>query len=354
MKLSESKVWFIPKCCVAVFAGMVMAVFSAGIFADVFDTTTQSSSHDFSHMETGFPLTGAHLGTECAACHPGGMFKGTPRNCSGCHSKGKRIVATVMSANHVVTSDECDSCHTNTVTFAGARFNHNKLQPGSCVSCHNGIISIGKPSSHAGGLRVTESCERCHRTYAWAPATFNHSGIAPGTCSAQCHNGILATGRPASHTTALKSTATCDTCHRFAAWFPTFYNHSSVVPGTCSNCHNHISATGKPAGHLGAKATLACDSCHFTSAWSPASYNHAGVAAGTCATCHAVQRPTSHVSRGYTGSCDGCHLISGGWGFNHALQQGKHTCNSCHYRRDHHGSGSQPCDYCHSVNGWGG
>ena len=377
---------------------LAMAVFSMIACADLFDTTTQSPSQDFSHIQTGFPLAGAHLNTECVACHIGGVFKGTPRNCAGCHAKGQRVVAPAMPANHVVTNDPCDACHTNTVTFLGARFNHTKSQLGSCTTCHNGIISTGKPATHNGGLRVAESCGSCHRTFAWIPARFNHTGIAPGSCATQCHNGILATGKPSSHTTALKSTSTCDTCHRFSAWQPTFYNHTSVAPGSCSTCHNNVSATGKPSSHTGlratmacdqchntyawlpagynhrgvtpgacstchngssatgrpsshtgAKATMSCDSCHNTSAWSPAAYNHAGIARGSCISCHAAQRPASHTARGYIASCDNCHSIASSWVFNHALQQGQHTCNSCHAH--HHDS--TPCDYCHSVASWG-
>lgn len=278
-------------------------------------------------------------------------MKGTPRNCAGCHAKGMRVVATTMSSSHLVTNDPCEICHTSTATFLGARFNHGNVMPGACTSCHNGRIALGKPASHNSGLRGADSCDKCHRTVAWTPAHFDHNGVAPGTCAANCHNGNLATGKPGSHTTTLKATASCDTCHRFTAWFPTFYNHASVVPGSCANnCHNGADATGKPSSHTGAKALMACDSCHNTSVWLPAGYNHLGVAPGTCLTCHAAQRPTSHSSRGYTASCDACHTIVSAWTFNHALQQGKHTCNSCHSK--HHND--TPCDYCHSVNGWGG
>jgi hypothetical protein len=95
---------------------------------------------------------------------------------------------------------------------------------------------------------------------------------------------------------------------------------------------------------------MACDSCHTTVAWLPAIYNHIGVLPGTCLSCHAAQRPTSHITRGYTASCDECHTTGASWVFNHAMQQGRHTCNLCH--SGHHNS--TPCDYCHSVNGWGG
>ncbi len=375
-----------------------LSLFSMHVLADITGSTTPPLPEKFTHYATGFPLTGAHLNTECSSCHVGAVFKGTPRNCSGCHAKGMRIVATTMTPNHLVTNDPCENCHTNTVTFIGAKFNHGNAQPGSCTTCHNGQITSGKPSSHSGGLSMTNSCERCHRTTAWIPARFNHTGIAPGTCATQCHNGILATGKPGSHTTVLKSTSTCDTCHRFSAWFPTFYNHTSVAPGSCQTCHNgatatskpsshtglkaslscdqchntmgwiparynHIgtapgtcttchngsSATGRPANHSGAKASMSCDSCHNNTAWLPAGYNHIGIAPGMCLTCHAAQRPTSHTARGYTGSCDTCHSIGSRWAFNHALQQGRHTCNSCHAKHNN----STPCDNCHTVNGWG-
>lgn len=377
---------------------MMLSLCATQSFAALFDTTTQSVPHKFSHFETGFPLTGGHVVADCGTCHIGGVFKGTPRNCSGCHAKGARILATPMSNNHIVTNDPCETCHTNTATFLGARFNHSNAYPGSCTNCHNGHITQGKPASHNTGMRATDSCEKCHIKVSWFPARYDHAGVVPGSCATQCHNGQLAKGRPGSHTTQLKSSSSCDTCHRFTSWYPTFYNHSAVVPGTCNTCHNGVVATNKTNTHFGLKASLSCDQCHTTAmwtsarynhigagpgmcinchngasatgvgrnhsgakmilscdschnylAWSPAGYNHAGVAAGTCLTCHSAQRPTSHAARGYNASCDACHSVSTRWSFNHALQQGKHTCNSCHSK--HHNS--TPCDNCHTVNGWG-
>jgi hypothetical protein len=328
---------------------LLLTAFSSCVLADLSGAEPQSAARDFNHFQTGFPLTGAHLTAECGSCHVGGAFKGTPRNCAGCHAKGARVVATAMPSNHVVTTDPCEVCHTSTATFLGARFNHSGAAPGTCVTCHSGRIAAARPSSHNGGLRLADSCEKCHRTTSWFPAYFDHTGIAPGTCTAQCHNGTLATARPASHTTVLKATSSCDACHHFTAWFPTFYNHAAVAPGTCSTCHNGSAATGRPSAHTGAKVLLACDSCHTTTAWLPGTYRHIGVVAGGCLMCHMAQRPTSHSARGYFASCDACHSIGSAWTFNHALQQGKHTCNSCH--SGHHNT--TPCDYCHNVNKWG-
>ncbi|WP_267239352.1 hypothetical protein [Paludibaculum fermentans] len=34
---------------------------------------------------TKFPLTGAHVQTQCSLCHVNGVYKGTPQTCDGCH-----------------------------------------------------------------------------------------------------------------------------------------------------------------------------------------------------------------------------------------------------------------------------
>lgn len=466
----------------------------------------QQTPREFNHMTTGFPLSGSHITAECASCHVGGVFKGTPRNCSGCHAKGKRVVATPMSSKHIVSTEPCEVCHTNEVTFYGAKFNHGKAKKGecttchngtnaagkhaahkvttascdschrtyawspaswshsdtvsdcsvchngtaaftftsshyslanlaamglgackschtnyrnfnswsyshagatscgtchgvtgqarqkistsaakhagyvsvgltncqtchlnfssftgtrfnhsgagTCATCHNGVIATGKTASHATGAKATGACSDCHKlTTAWLPAGFSHTGVVPGTC-ATCHNGTYATGKTATHTTVAKSTRACDDCHRTTAWLPAYFNHLGVTTGTCTNCHI------RPTNHTGSRATITCDACHKTAAWLPASFSHTGVAAGTCSTCHLAQRPSSHVTRGYTGSCDGCHATSS-WRFNHDAQTDGSKCIACHLsefngEKDH--NKTQPCFknclLCHTVRSW--
>jgi hypothetical protein len=126
---------------------LVIALISTPALADFFDTTTQFATREFNHIETGFLLTGGHL-------H--GIFKGTPRNCAGCHSKGKLVIATLPSPKHFVTNDPCEYCHNNNATFYGARFNHAKAQFGNGSSCHNSVNATGKPTNHSKGLRAGE------------------------------------------------------------------------------------------------------------------------------------------------------------------------------------------------------
>ena len=112
---------------------VMLAVFSLQAMAE-----TQLAGRDFNHEATGFPLTGGHATAACETCHVGGVFKGTPKTCDGCHALGKRVVATPKSTSHIVTDAPCDTCHFNTSTFLGARFNHGTALPGQCATCHNG------------------------------------------------------------------------------------------------------------------------------------------------------------------------------------------------------------------------
>lgn len=260
---------------------------------------------NFNHNTTGFPLTGEHARQECDACHRQGMFKGTPTQCAACHVSGSGRAATSKPGTHIATSAPCEQCHTSTLSWAGARFSHVAVAPGSCTNCHNGHTAPGKPVNH---VMTTAACDTCHRTTAWIPAGFDHASIAPGSCAA-CHNGSQATGKPANH---VVTTASCDACHRTTAWIPASFSHTSVAPGTCANCHNGSQATGKPSGHF--VTTRSCDACHSTTAWipvlnyshtSPYYSTHSGVA---CAGCHSgnsevIAWPYST----YKPDCAGCH-----------------------------------------------
>ncbi|MGE5127613.1 MAG: cytochrome c3 family protein [Betaproteobacteria bacterium] len=78
----------------------------------------------FDHNQTRFPLTGAHVQVDCARCHVGGRYSGTPTDCYSCHR-----------ADYAATSN---------------------------------------PSHQAAGFPT--QCEACHNTTAWRPATFDHDG----------------------------------------------------------------------------------------------------------------------------------------------------------------------------------
>jgi len=342
---------------------------------------TPLAGRDFDHTATGFPLIGGHATAACETCHVAGVFKGTAKTCDGCHALGKRVVATPKSTSHIVTDAPCETCHFNTSTFLGARFNHGTAIPGQCVTCHNGRQSTGRPASHNVGIKATDSCDHCHRSYAFLPASWNHVGVVPHSCdSAGCHvAGANQYYKPANHQTTPylgRNTYYCDECHNFFSWLPGMFIHDRPsTSGICMGCHDGATiAPGKNTGHI--NTTADCNTCHKTATtWLGAS-NHSGVTAGICGTCHngstakgTINAPGLHIplTAGGNPNCDWCHVSTitfTAFAMNHA---GITSCNICHASTspytvntkvqtgiNHHGSTTgQDCSNCHtSFNTW--
>lgn len=281
--------------------------------------TAQVSKHssDFNHMKTGFPLTGVHVSVECETCHVGGVFKGTPTNCAGCHTAGRRIVATNKPSTHLITTAPCDTCHTNTITFLGARFNHFGVIPNQCSTCHNGLIA---PAKKVGHIATILSCDKCHRTGTWLPAGFDHSNIFE-PC-ANCHNGSTAIGKPGNH---IPTAVACDTCHKsgFTTFAGAVYDH--IGQTACETCHitGQYGAKTRPSGHI-PTGSIRCDNCHVGTgfiSFAGSTMNHSVVEAVpiACSTCHngayisqgaflggAKAKTSNHVSTAL--ECGSCHL----------------------------------------------
>ena len=112
------------------------------------------------HAAALLPLTGAHAGLDCEACHRGGPtteMRAVPVQCVGCH----RADYLEASPSHLQLGFplDCQQCH-DTVDFANAEFaQHDRLFP-----IHSG--------RHA---RVWDSCTDCHP-----------SGTRTFTCT-NCH-----------------------------------------------------------------------------------------------------------------------------------------------------------------------
>ncbi len=333
---------------------------------------SQLAGRDFNHMSTGFPLSGGHATAACETCHIGGVFKGTPRACDGCHAVGKRIVATPKSNSHIVTDAPCESCHFNTATWLGARFNHGNALPGQCATCHNGRLSFAKPSTHNSGNKATKSCDSCHRSSAWLPASWNHTGATVGVCKS-CHinspevtpGNRLPAGHnsPIPYTTRLRNVDECDACHSFVGWRPAAFKHNAA--GACDSCHTNAGVTVFNHARIISGAT--CDTCHRTrsNGWRPASF-HTGNEAGLCRNCHASistpAQPSYHFTDlAFSVSCDVCHKSQTTWkgasGHFDLVAPHNPTCRSCHnnrnHDRDHGANSSQDCSQsgCHKPSG---
>ena len=263
------------------------------------DAFAQGGAPRFDHFTTGFELTGAHRDAPCESCHIDATFKGTPRECVGCHSPNSRVRATAKSATHVMSTQFCADCHTTVAWRPASRFDHSQVT-GSCATCHNGVQATGK---HPGHVQTSQDCGVCHRTTAWVPAGFVHDGIT-GNCFS-CHNGAAATGKGPRHITSGND---CETCHATTSWIPARFSHAGIT-GNCSSCHNGTAATGKGSQHI--PVGNDCESCHTTSTWRPATFTHAGITA-SCSRCHngttATGKNPTHIQS--SSNCEACHATT--------------------------------------------
>ncbi len=150
-------------------------------------STTRWDGATFDHGATGWPLTGAHTGTSCQACHASG-YAGTPTDCYACH---RADYQGTTDPNHVAAGfpTTCQSCHTTT-RWEGATFNHDAayfpiysgrhrnawntcadchVSPGNyqhfeCIFCHEHNRS--ETDSHhrevGGYVYASPNCYSCH------------------------------------------------------------------------------------------------------------------------------------------------------------------------------------------------
>lgn len=190
----------------------------------------------FDHSATNFPLTGAHINTNCNQCHVSG-FTGTPNVCSSCHIEAYNSSAN-PSHTLLVLPVSCEQCHTTNPGWAPATFpihdqyytliGAHSVISNNCVACHNGNYnntpntcfgchqadynSTNNPPHASAGF--PEDCEACHTQNAWIPSTFDHDG----------QYFPIYSGRHAGEWNL------CSDCHINSGNFEIF---------SCINCHEH-------------------------------------------------------------------------------------------------------------------
>jgi hypothetical protein len=289
-------------------------------------TVAAETRSNFDHLTTGFELLGQHRDLPCEACHANAVFKGTPTACGACHGIGTAVRATAKPHNHILSTDQCQSCHTPWGFNPAVDFDHTQVL-GSCSTCHNGALAQGKPPTHI----VTDlECDACHDTLSWGGAVFAHVGVTSG-CAA-CHNGVSADGLSASHfpiSAAGVAPVPCEACHstsEFSTFADATISHPAVQGLSCTSCHETAAfigmhpSTNTTAGDSRPNATL--DPKHPTT--------------GDCGQCHttvsfaaSVSRPANHIPT--TAPCAQCHTTGNDAQYSvTGTHQGVTSCLSCH------------------------
>ncbi|MGE5436682.1 MAG: hypothetical protein ACM3O3_05590 [Syntrophothermus sp.] len=368
--------------------------------------TTNWDETNFNHSNTNFPLTGAHINTNCSSCHLTG-YTGTSSACVSCHQVQYNLTAN-PSHSSLGLSTQCQDCHTTNPTWKPALFpvhNNYYILEGAhlqlnCSTCHNGSYNntpntcLGchqqdynnttNPNHIAAGFPT--DCKTCHSQSAWTPASFDHdarffpiySGKHQGqwqNCSdchttvnnfsvfscIDCHehNKLETDGHHSGVNGYVYASQNCYACHPNGSTLGAFNHSLTTFPLTgahininCINCHQ--------SGYVG--TSKECKSCHLTD------YNGA-------------QNP-NHLAAGIPKTCENCHTASGfvPSSFNHTTTgfelTGKHNeiqCSSCHSgtvlglnnlcinchqnnfnNAPNHVSQQYPttCERCHSTSAW--
>jgi len=227
-------------------------------------STINWSGATFDHSTTNFPLTGAHVATQCQSCHVNGNYQLTYTDCYQCHATDFN---GTTNPNHVTGnfSHNCTECHT-TVSWSPATFDHATTNfpltgahtTATCQSCHvNGNYQLTYTDCyqcHAGDFNgatnpnhvlpgFSHDCTLCHTTNTWAPSTFNHDAQYFRIYSGR-HNNRWTLCSQCHQTPSNFSDFTCITCHE--------HRQSDVdprhtgVPGyiysatSCYNCHRNV------------------------------------------------------------------------------------------------------------------
>ncbi len=358
------------------------------------------------HQRSRFPLTGAHMNTDCASCHKQYSqlyFPPQDISCFACHSKD--YYATT-SPNHVAAgfSTECSDCHgVASTAWAAQSFDHSffPLSGGhniqNCFSCHKGGnnfkgLSTDCYSCHKAAFDATTNpnhiknnfptdCVQCHDINSFVPSTFDHN-----------KTNFPLTGR--------HSSLSCSSCHS---------SGYANTPSDCYSCHQNDYTKVKDPDHVAANFSTDCTQCHSTNGWGDASFDHSVTTfpltgahiTVSCASCHtsgftgtstdcyschssnfnSSQNP-NHQAAGLPTDCKSCHTTTA-WvpsDFNHAATgfelTGQHLtldCSGCHKgtvtglspdciscHRDNYNSAENhvaqnyptDCTMCHSTSSW--
>jgi Cytochrome c554 and c-prime len=305
------------------------------------------------HIVSSNMCTDCHTDTQSYTTWKGAKFIHTNviGGCFACHNGVSATGKLTVNGSHLNTTDSCESCHNTTsfVNWKTAKFDHSQTN-GACSTCHDGTKSISfgpikaKSPAH---LDTTDTCETCHNTVKFVPfIKMDHTEAAP-TCFS-CHSGTKVTsknnpvtGKVTGH---IQASDSCETCHTsFTTWKIATFDHSVLTPADkCESCHNGTNASGKPIGHLDyiVSPTIGCANCHSTITWRPANFDHT-VVSGSCVTCH---NGTTAISTGLLTTKSSKHIPLNG-----------QACEACHTSTtvwkvafDHATIGTTTCETCHN------
>jgi len=124
-------------------------------------STVNWSSTSFDHSTTNFPLTGAHIATQCQSCHTNGNYQLVYNDCYQCHVSNFN---SATNPNHVVPSfsHDCVLCH-STVAWSPSTFAHDTQYFRIYSGKHRGQWSLCSQCHPSATDFNNFTCFNCHR-----------------------------------------------------------------------------------------------------------------------------------------------------------------------------------------------
>ncbi len=310
---------------------------------------------------------------------PGGVFNhslldATLQSCESCHKASTSInaIAATDTQTHRDTTSDCGLCH-NTESFADAIVDHTVIVVNCATSgCHTGLAgeASGKPLSTPfyAHMDTNEDCSVCHTPGTFSTGIFGHTGPSfVGSCDS-CHNNVVSVGKLPNHIPTTPDNQDCAVCHDTITFTGASFDHTSTDTSNCLTCHDGNISTGKSSGHV--ETNLNCSSCHtvdinFTTFAGTFNHNPA-VVDGDCASCHntgiATPKKTGHIPA--QAECSLCHndTSTGGFAastFLTTAHPGRINCTSCHNgkfvgagalaKTVNHPDTTEDCSVCHNA-----
>ncbi len=285
------------------------------------------------HLETNFPLIGAHAMLDCQSCHRNtqqGEFINISVECQACHLANFQQTYN-PSHNKAGFDINCQDCHyVNSVSWSNTNYVHPisfALQAGhsdlDCIECHEqqyqGTDTQCYSCHRVDYERTTDpnhftfgfpaNCETCHNIESWERTIFDHVS-ASGFKLVGAHKEIF-----------------CTQCH--------LNNQITGLPQECSGCHQDDYNAVNDPDHLAGQFSDNCLDCHDQQSWSPSTFDHAQTSfpltgahlATSCADCHLKGQ-----FAGLASDCWSCHEndFNQVTDPNHIVNNFDKNCTICH------------------------
>jgi hypothetical protein len=247
------------------------------------------------HEKTRFALKGAHLETECQACH--GPFPGQAAKFKG------------------LKFDACTDCHADAHEGQMARGGKSPL----CTECHSvdafvpakyGLTEHGKTKFALEGAHMVVPCDGCHEP---TPALLKRVPAPVLAETRRKHRKELFSQATFEFS---KPTDACDSCH-----LDVHNKQFQDKPGGCTTCHQAAAFEKLKFDHqkdsryplTGKHQKVVCDKCHFVPAGDKDQVNGRAVVhyrplEQKCAACHADPHAGQFAKvKNTSADCESCH-----------------------------------------------